>query len=64
MKIDATFAILHLFENTTVMNDLFVTVNKGIFVGILFDLKILLFFKVFISSGYKVRFFVDLGLLR
>ena len=64
MKIDATFAILHLFENTTVMNDLFVTVNKGIFVGILFDLKILLFFKVFIRSGYQVRFFVDFDLLR
>ena len=60
MKIGTTLAILQIFGNTPVANDLFITVDKGmeivswilfkILVGILFSTKLLLLFKVFISS--------------
>ena len=60
LKIGTTLAILQIFGNTPVANDLFITVDKGmeivswiffkILVGILFSTKLLLLFKVFISS--------------
>ena len=60
MKIDTALAILHIFENTPVVNDLFIRMDKGmeivswisfmIFAGMLFAPKLSLFFKVFIKS--------------
>ena len=64
MKIGITVAILHIFGNTPVVIDLFIRVDNGmeivswnsfkIFVGILFDPKLLLFFKVFIRSDISL----------
>ena len=64
LKIGTTLAILHIFGNTPVMNDLFIRVAKGmeitswisfkIFVGMLFGPKLLLFFKVFIRSDISL----------
>ena len=64
MKIGTTLAILHIFGNTPVVNDLFITVDKGmkivswisfkIFMGMLFDPKLLLSSKVFIRSDISL----------
>ena len=64
MKIGTTLAILHIFGNTPVVNNLFIRVDKGMeivswisiktFVGMLFGPKLLLFFKVFIRSDISV----------
>ena len=64
MKIGTTLAILQIFANTPVVNDLFIRVDEGmeivswisfkIFVGMLFDPKVLLFFKVFIRSDISL----------
>ena len=64
MKIGITLAILHIFGNAPVVNDLFIRVDKGmeiaswisfkIFVDMLFGPKLLLFFKVFTSSDISL----------
>ena len=64
MKTGTTLAILQIFGNTPVANDLFIRVDKGmeivswisfkIFVGMLFGPKVLLFFKVFIRSDISL----------
>ena len=64
LKIGTTLAILHIFGNTPVVNDLFITVDKGmkivswisfkIFMGMLFDPKLLLSSKVFIRSDISL----------
>ena len=64
LKIGTTLAILHIFGNTPVVNDLFIRVDKGmkivswisfkIFMGMLFDPKLLLFSKVFIRSDISL----------
>ena len=64
MKIGITLAVLQIFGNTSVMNDLFIRVDKGmeivswisfkIFVGMLFGPKLLLFLNVFIRSDISL----------
>ena len=64
LKTGTTLSIFHIFRNTTVMNNFFVRVNKGMeivssicfkkLVGMLFGPKLLLFFKVFIRSDISL----------
>ena len=64
MKIGITLAALHIFGNTPIMNDLFISVDKGMeivswisfktFVGMLFGPKFLLLFKVFTRSDISL----------
>ena len=64
LKIGTTLTILHIFGNTSVMNDLFVRVDKGmenvpwisfkIFVRMLFGSKLLLFLNVFLRSDISL----------
>ena len=64
LKIGPTLAILNIFGNTPVTNDLFRGMDKGmeiaswvsfkIFVGMQFGPKLLLFFKVFIKSDISL----------
>ena len=68
MKIGTTLAILQILGNTPVVNDSFITVDKGmeivswisfkIFLGRLFSPKLLLFLKVLIRSD------IFLGIVR
>ena len=64
MKNGTTLAVLHIFGNTPIVNNLFIRVDKGmenvswisfkIFVGKLFGPKLSLFLKVFIRSDISV----------
>ena len=64
LKIGAILAILHIFRNTPVMNDLFIRRNKGMgifswisfkmFGGMLFGPEPLLLFKAFIGSNISL----------
>ena len=74
MKIGTTLAILHISGNTPVVNDLFIRVDKGmendswisfkIFVNMLFDPKLLLFFKVFYKPSQKKQTVLKLSKIK